>query len=84
MRKTYVRTESRLVHTITHSWNHGLGETITALQEAGLVFTSLQEHLSVPWMAIEDLMVDIGGGEFALAERPERLPMSYTLQARKP
>jgi hypothetical protein len=28
-------------------------------------------------------MKDIGGGEWRIAERPERLPHSYTLQARK-
>ena len=28
-------------------------------------------------------MTDIGGGEYRLTERPERLPHSYTLQARK-
>lgn len=82
--ETYVRTDGRLEHTITHTWNHGLGEIITAVQQAGLEFTSLQEHDSVPWAAIKELMIEVGGGEFALAERPERLPMSYTLQARKP
>jgi hypothetical protein len=29
-------------------------------------------------------MDDLGGGEFRLSDRPERLPHSYTLQARKP
>jgi len=82
--ETYVRTEGRLQHTITHSWNHGLGEVITALQEAGMVFTSLTEHTSVPWSAIPTLMEEIGDGEFALRENQKRLPMSYTLQARKP
>jgi hypothetical protein len=28
-------------------------------------------------------MKEIGGGEWRIAERPERLPHSYTLQARK-
>lgn len=82
--ETYVSTDQRLQHTITHSWNHGLAEVITALQRAGLQFTSLAEHTSVPWAAIEELMKEIGDGEYALRERPERLPMSYTLQATKP
>jgi hypothetical protein len=29
-------------------------------------------------------MSEIGGGEFRLSERPERLPHSYTLQALRP
>jgi len=82
--ETYVRTQGRLQHTVTHSWNHGLAEVITALQEAGLTFTSLTEHPSVPWAAIPELMVQIGGGEYALRQAPQRLPMSYTLQAAKP
>lgn len=80
--QTYVRTEGRLANSVTHSWNHGLAEIITALQEAGLAFTSLTEHTTVPWAAIPELMEDIGDGEWALRDRPERLPMSYTLQAR--
>jgi hypothetical protein len=28
-------------------------------------------------------MTRIGGGEFRLTDRPERLPHSYTLQARR-
>lgn len=80
--ETYVRTEGRLANSVTHSWNHGLAEIITALQDAGLAFSSLAEHTTVPWAAIPELMEEIGDGEWALRERPERLPMSYTLQAR--
>ncbi len=29
-------------------------------------------------------MTQIGGGEYRLTDRPERLPHSYTLQARRP
>lgn len=81
--ETYVPTNTKLVNTITHSWNHGLAEVITAVQDAGLEFISLGEHTSVPWAAIPELMTHIGDGEYALREQPERLPMSYTLQARK-
>ncbi len=81
--ETYVPTDTKLVNTITHSWNHGLAEVITAVQDAGLEFISLAEHTSVPWAAIPELMTHIGDGEYALREQPERLPMSYTLQARK-
>jgi hypothetical protein len=28
-------------------------------------------------------MTDVGGGEYRLTDRPERLPHSYTLQARR-
>ena len=80
---TYVETEARLLNTVTHSWNHGLAETITALMRHGLRLTALVEHMSVPWAALPDQMVSAGGGEWVLKDRPERLPLTYTLQAIK-
>ena len=42
-----------------------------------------EEHDTVPWEALPGQMVDTGGGEWRLADRPERLPHTYTIQARK-
>ena len=81
---TYVETDHVFTQNVTHEWNHGIGEIVTAILEAGLELTALEEHDSVPWNAFPGLMTDIGGGEFRLTERPERLPHSYTLQAVKP
>lgn len=80
---TYAETETRLLNTVTHSWNHGLAEIITALMRHGLQLTALVEHMSVPWAALPDQMVSAGGGEWVLKDRPERLPLTYTLQAVK-
>jgi SAM-dependent methyltransferase len=81
---TYVQTDQVFTHNVTHEWNHGLGEIVTALFDAGLQLTALEEHDSVPWDALPGQMTPIGGGEFRLTDRPERLPHSYTLQARRP
>jgi SAM-dependent methyltransferase len=81
---TYVATDVAFVHTTTHSWNHGLGEIVSALLGCGLQLTMLVEHDSVPWEALVGQMEKIGGGEYRVADRPERLPHSYTLQAVKP
>ena len=81
---TYVQTDQVFTHNLTHEWNHGLGEIVTALFDAGLKLTALEEHDSVPWDAMPGQMTAIGGGEFRLTDRPERLPHSYTLQARRP
>lgn len=81
---TYVSTDVQFATTRSYEWNHGLGEVVGALLERGLVITGLEEHDSVPWDALPGLMERAGGGEFRLADRPERLPCSYTLQARKP
>jgi SAM-dependent methyltransferase len=80
---TYVETDARFVATRQLTWNHGLGETITALQDAGMQFTSLAEHDSVPWKPMDGLAPD-EHGEWRLTDRPWRLAASYTLQARRP
>ncbi len=80
---TYVQTDAAFEHNLTHEWNHGLGEIITAVQDAGLTFTSLAEHDSVPWQALPGQMQRSADGEWRLADRPWRLAASYTLQARK-
>lgn len=79
--ETYVETDVRLVNTVTHSWNHGLGETVTALLDEGLRLTMLIEHDSVPWQALNEGMVEGEDGEWRLAEHRERLPLTYTVQA---
>lgn len=78
---TYVSTETQFTANVSHSWNHGLGETVTALHEAGLRLTMLEEHDSVPWKAFTTGMVADELGEYRLAEHRERMPLTYTLQA---
>ncbi len=81
---TYVATDHVFSRTVTHEWNHGLGEIVTALLDQGLRLTGLVEHDSVPWDALPGQMEPVGGGEMRLADRPERLPHTYTLQAVAP
>jgi SAM-dependent methyltransferase len=78
---TYVETDAVFTHNRTHEWNHGLGEIMTALMTAGMDLTGLTEHDSVPWEALPGQMEQIGGGEWRLADRPWRVPHTYTLQA---
>jgi SAM-dependent methyltransferase len=80
---TYVTTEVRFVHTISHEWNHGLGEIVSALMGTGMVVTGFVEHDSVPWNARPGEMEE-SDGEWRMRDRPERFPCTYTLQARKP
>lgn len=81
---TYVTTDVSFQHNLTHSWNHGLGEVVTALFDHGLVVTGLTEHDSVPWDALPGRMERLDSGEYRLQEQPWRLAASYTLQAVKP
>jgi SAM-dependent methyltransferase len=80
---TYVQTDVTFEHNLTHEWNHGVGEVVTALLDAGMEITGLVEHQSVPWEALPGQMRDVGGGEYQFADRPWRLPHTYTLQAIK-
>ncbi|MEU4241178.1 class I SAM-dependent methyltransferase [Actinoplanes sp. NPDC026619] len=78
---TYVETEVEFAHNTTHEWNHGLGEIITAVLDAGMTVTGLVEHQSVPWEALPGRMREVGDGEWQLIDNPDRLPHTYTLQA---
>jgi SAM-dependent methyltransferase len=80
---TYVTTEVEFEHNVTHEWNHGLGEIVSALLAEGMTITGLAEHDSVPWDALPGQMEQVGGGEYRLTDRPWRLPHTYTLQAVK-
>jgi SAM-dependent methyltransferase len=81
---TYVETDTVFSKNVTHEWNHGLGEIVSALLANGMQLTRLEEHDSVPWEAFPGQMRDVGGGEWRIADRPERLAHTYTLQAVKP
>jgi len=80
---SYVATDTAFTHTRTHTWSHGLGEVFTALFDAGMQVTALVEHDSVPWEALPGQMEHLPGGEWRVADRPWRLPHTYTLQAIK-
>jgi SAM-dependent methyltransferase len=80
---TYVKTDASFTQNLTHEWNHGLGEIVTALLNAGMQLTMLVEHDSVPWEALPGQMTQVELHEWQLTDRPWRLPHSYTLQATK-
>ena len=81
---SYVATDADFVNTVNYTFNHGLGEVVTALLEVGLVLTMLVEHDSVPWDALPGQMQSGPDGEWRLIDRPARLAATYTLQAVKP
>jgi SAM-dependent methyltransferase len=80
---SYVETDIALRGSTTHEWNHGLGEVFTALLDAGLTVTTLIEHRSCPWEALPGQMHTLPTGEWVLNADPDRLPLTYTLQAIK-
>jgi SAM-dependent methyltransferase len=81
--KSYVDHEGELAQPTTIEFNHGLGEIVTALLDRGMTLTQLVEHDSVPWNPLGEAMVEGDDEEWRLVDRPERLPLTFTLQATK-
>lgn len=79
---TYVETDAALRENVSYEWNRGLGEIVTALLARGFRLTQLEEHETLPWEAFTGgRMEKLTDGEHRLLDRPERLPLSYTLEA---
>jgi SAM-dependent methyltransferase len=66
---------------VTYEWNHGLGEIVQAVLDAGLTITALREHDQLEWRAFR-WMEPTGDGQWTLPAGRERLPMMFTLEAR--
>ena len=82
---TYAGDGTLLAHPTIWSWNHGIGEILTAVADAGLVLVAFEEHDTLPWNPLDREFEAVPPfNEFRLVDRPLRLPCSYTLRARKP
>ena len=73
-----------VAHARTYEWNHGLGEGVAALLDAGLVITGLREHRDLEWQGLPQ-MTEGEDGRWRLPEAQRDLvPLMYSLWARKP
>jgi SAM-dependent methyltransferase len=80
---SYVTTDFAFENTRFVCWNHGLGEQVSALLDAGFELTSLVEHRSLPWNALPGRMEIGADNEWRMIDDSQLLPLSYTLQARR-
>ena len=80
---SYVDHDEPLASPDIIHFNHGIAKVIAALINAGMHLTFIEEHETAPGRPLGDAMEDIGGGEYRLRRNPDRLPVSYTLQAAK-
>jgi len=80
---SYVEHDEPLASPDFVHFNHGLGQVITALMDAGMALTAIEEHDSAPWNALGDAMEEDGHGEFRLRNDSLRLAATYTVQATK-
>ena len=81
--ETYTDSDALVTEPVLYEWNHGLGEIVTAVLDAGLVLTALVEHQVCSWQG-NMALVRRSDGAWVLPDRPERLPLMYTLEARQP
>lgn len=66
-----------------HSWDHGLGEIVTSLIDAGLRIETLVEHPFLDWKV--DFLVEDSEGTWRLpAGTAGELPLMFSLVASKP
>ena len=67
-----------------HGWDHGLGEIVTALIDAGLRIERLEEQPFLEWQV--DFLVEEapGSDRWVLPEGPGELPLMFSLLASKP
>ena len=68
---------------VEHGWDHGLGEIVTALIDAGLRIEALVEHPFLAWGA--DFLVERDPDHFVLPDDAKgELPLMFSLRATKP
>jgi len=66
-----------------YSWNHSLGEVITALLDAGLQLEQFHEHMYSPYPCFRN-MTETSQGQWHIKGMEGKLPMVYSLSAVKP
>lgn len=79
--RDYADPSVSLAHFRSHEWQHTLGEVVTALAEAGLRIEFLHEHDRLVWQGLPCLVQD--GPYFTMPDNAPRLPLSYSVKARK-
>jgi len=78
---TYADREADISHR-TISWNHDLGEVLSALLAQGLILESFQEHDFSPYNCFMN-MVETAERRFQIKGLEGKIPMVYSLKMRK-
>ncbi|MBV1888167.1 MAG: class I SAM-dependent methyltransferase [Urechidicola sp.] len=76
---TYANQESKMVSK-EYGWNHGLGEVVSALTEAGLHVDYLKEHDESPYNVLPDLIKTKSG---MYATKDKLYPLIFEIKATK-
>ncbi len=76
---TYANQSSKMISK-EYGWNHGLGEVITALTEAGLNIEYLKEHDESPYNVLPDL-IETRSGNYVTKDK--LYPLIFEIKATK-
>ena len=77
---TYADESAEVHNTVTHEWNHPIGDVVSALIDAGLRIDFLHEHDVIPWKPFA-LVEEAGDGLYRLPESFPSLPLLYSIKA---
>jgi len=80
---TYTGDPTVMTHQSTREWIHPLSAIFGALLDAGLTIAMFREHEVLPWRAQHSL-VPASDRLWRLPDGHPRLPLSFSLRARKP
>jgi len=78
---TYAGKSSNIVSK-EYGWNHGLGEVVTSLTNAGLQIEFLHEFEKSPYNSFPE-MIKTEDGMFLLKENQRMFPLLYSIKATK-
>ena len=79
---TYTGDPTIMSHQSTREWIHSLSAVLGGLIDAGLTITMFREHEVLPWRGLPSL-VPASERLWRLADGAPRMPLSYSVRARK-
>jgi SAM-dependent methyltransferase len=79
---TYTGDPTIMSHPSTREWIHSLSAVLGGLIDAGLAITMFREHEVMPWRGLTSL-VPASEGMWRLPDGVPRIPLSYSLRAKK-
>lgn len=80
---SYVDRTARLMASKDYEWNHGLGDIVSALIEAGLKIEFLHEHAFTVFEQLP-FLVPSGNGTWKFPKGAQPIPLMFSLKASKP
>lgn len=72
--------DGRIDSRTTYNWAHSLGDTVTALIDAGLTIEFMHEHKFCDWQGIPHLKLS-DDGMWRMPDREQLVPLTFSIKA---